>query len=195
MSAPAKTAQRRNKCFDETHQDMIKTTASLIAEKGIESVSIAAVARAMGVNRTTVYYHFDSREKLINEVKAWSSDQLSQAFRRDMPRQDRIEHIYHFVLDNPELIKLWLDDLMSVGDIRQLYPHWDELVNGIREHFVGSDFEETIDPEVFCVNLLASAFVGPRVFKHSVCPTADNEVVVKRFKDESMRMLASLSLA
>ena len=174
---------------------MIKTTASLIAEKGIESVSIAALARAMGINRTTVYYHFDSREQLVNEVKAWSSDQLAQAFRQDKPRQDRIDYIYHFVLENPELIKLWLDDLMAVGDIRQLYPHWDELVNGMRDHFVGSDFEETIDAEVFCVNLLTSAFIGPRVFKQSVCPTADNTTVVERFKAESMRMLASLSLA
>lgn len=195
MSAPDRTSQRRNKCFDETHRGMIKTSASLIAEKGIESLSIAALARAMGINRTTVYYHFDSREKLIDAVKTWSSDQLAQAFRQDMTREDRIEHIYHFVLDNPELIKLWLDDLMSVGDIRQLYPHWDELVNGIREHFLGSDLEGAIDPEVFCVNLLTSAFVGPRVFKHSVCPTADNEAVVQRFKAESMRMLASLSLA
>lgn len=194
MTHPNSSTRRRNKSFTLTHREMIRTAAALIADKGIDALSIAALARAMDVNRTTVYYHFDSREKLIEEVKAWSSEQLAAAFSSERPRQQRIEHIYQFVLDNPELIKLWLDDLMSVGDIRQLYPHWDELVEGIRKHFesVGSTLKA--DPEVFCVNLLISAFIGPRVFKQSVCPDADNADVIERFEAESMRMLQSLSL-
>lgn len=187
-------AQRRNKNFADTHRQMIRTAAGLIAEKGIDALSIAALARAMDVNRTTVYYHFDSRDKLINEVKAWSSGQLAEAFSSDKPRQERIDHIYQFVLENPELIKLWLDDLMSAGDIRQLYPHWDELVAGIRAHFASDKTDIRVDPEVFCVNLLISAFIGPRVFKQSVCPGADNRDVIKRFEAESLRMLQSLSL-
>lgn len=187
-------AQRRNRGYEETHREMINTAVKLIAERGVDSLSIAALARAMGINRTTVYYHFDSRDSLIDDVKAWSSDQLAQAFRQDKPRQERIEHIYRFVLENPELIKMWIDDVLTVGDVRKLYPHWDELVDGIRAHFVGTPQEQTIDPEVFCVNLLTSAFIGPRVFKNSVCPDADNEVVIERFKAESMRMLESLSL-
>lgn len=186
---------RRNRGFADTHREMIATAAHLIAEKGIDALSIAALARAMGINRTTVYYHFDSREKLIAEVKAWSSEQLSEAFSPDRSRQQRMDHIYQFVLDNPQLIKLWLDDLMSVGDIRELYPHWDAMVEGIRVHFAESKSGVTVDPEVFCVNLLTSAFIGPRVFKKSVCPDADNGDVIARFKAESLRMLRSLGLA
>ena len=32
--------------------------------------AIAALAREMGINRTTVYYHFDSREALIEALRA-----------------------------------------------------------------------------------------------------------------------------
>lgn len=194
MPEAVSDSPRRNKSYHETHQDMIRTAAGIIAEKGIEALSIAALARAMDINRTTVYYHFDSRDKLIDEVKAWSSEQLAVAFSSGKPRQERIAHIYQFVLENPELIKLWLDDLMSVGDIRQLYPHWDELVEGIRSHFATARADVPVDPEVFCVNLLISAFIGPRVFKQSVCPQADNADVIRRFEAESMRMLQSLAL-
>jgi hypothetical protein len=53
---------------------------------------------------------------------------------------------------------------------------------------------DTVDAEVFCVNLLLNAFIGPLVFQHSVCPDADNATVVERFKAESTRMLTTLSL-
>ena len=155
---------------------------------------MAALAREVGINRTTVYYHFDSREILVEEVKAWSAGVLADAFKPDKPPQARMDHIYRFVLENPELLKLWIDDCLTAGDIRTLYPNWDELVSGIRSHFAGTEFEQTVDPEVFCVNLLLNAFVGPLVFRQSVCPEADIATVVERFKTESTRMLQSLAL-
>jgi len=194
MSEGLVTTQRRNKAFEDTHLELIETAVRMIAEKGVEALSIAALAREMGINRTTVYYHFDSRETLIGEVKAWSSGKLAEAFKPDRSTQARMDHIYHFVLENPELLKMWIDDYLAVGDIRTLYTSWDELVEGIRSRFRGTPFGDTIDAEVFCVNLLTSAFIGPLVFKNSVHPEADIETVVERFKAESLRMLQSVSL-
>lgn len=194
MTDSAGKQQRRNKAFDETHTELIEAAVRLIAARGVESLSMAALAREVGINRTTVYYHFDSREALIGEVKGWSAGVLADAFRPDKPPQARMDHIYRFVLENPELLKLWIDDCLADGDIRTLYPNWDELVSGIRAHFEGTEFADTVDAEVFCVNLLLNAFLGPLVFRQSVCPEADNAMVVERFKAESMRMLRSLSL-
>jgi AcrR family transcriptional regulator len=146
----------------------------------------------MGINRTTVYYHFDDREALIRAVKAWSSEQLAKAFRPDAPQQERIDYIIRFVLENPELIKLWIEDFVSVGDIRNRYPYWDALVEGIRETLVTDPCGEPVDAEVYCVNLLTSAIIGPRVFRNSVDPGEDTETVVRRFREERQRMLGAL---
>jgi AcrR family transcriptional regulator len=181
------TAQRRHKCFDDTHQEMIETAVSLISKKGIAAVSIASLARTMGINRTTVYYHFKSREELLDAVKAWSAAQLAKAFSLDAPQQERIDYITRFVLENPELIKLWIEDLIAVGDIRHRYPPWDALVKGIKANFQGT--KEEFDAEVYSVTLLTSAIIGPRVFKNSVCPAADTETIVKRFRTERQRLL------
>ncbi|TGD74772.1 TetR/AcrR family transcriptional regulator [Mangrovimicrobium sediminis] len=190
---PAKQ-QRRNRAFEETHNQLIEAAVRLIAGKGVESLSIAALAREVGINRTTVYYHFDSRETLIREVKAWSSNQLGEAFSQDRPLQARIEHIYRFVLGNPELLKMWIDDYLAVGDIRTLYRNWDDLVAGTAARFAASEATAGIDAEVYCVNLLTSAFIGPLVFKNSVHPEADIDEVVERFKAESLRTLHALAL-
>src|SRR6516164_3272557 len=132
MTSPLATAQRRNKGFEDTHQEMIETAVRLISERGVDALSISALSRAMGINRTTVYYHFENREALISAVKAWSAEQLARAFKTAAPTPDRIDYITRFVLENPELIKLWIDDFLSPGDVRDRYPSWDGLVEGFR---------------------------------------------------------------
>jgi len=164
---------------------MIETAVRLISEKGVDSLSISAVARSMGMNRTTFYYHFSSREALLEAVKAWSAEQLARAFERTATQQERIDYITRFVLENPELIKLWINDFISTGDIRGRYPFWDALVERIK--MLAAD--EAVDAEVYCVMLLTSAIIGPRVFKNSVSPAASIEEVVRRFRAEQQRLL------
>jgi len=188
------TVQRRHKRFEDSHQEMIETAVRLISEKGLDSLSIAAVARAMGFNRTAVYYHFDSREALIGAVKTWSAAQLARAFSSHSSQQKRIDYITRFVLENPELIKLWIEEFVSCGDIRGSYPHWDALVEGIKISLAGESSEDAVDAEIFCVMLLAGAIIGPRVFKNRVRPDEDTETVVRRFRKEQQRWLKRLTL-
>lgn len=187
MTLAEAAPQKRNKGFEETHREMIETAVRLIAEKGVEALSISALARATGVNRTTVYYHFENREALIAAVKAWSSDQLAMAAWPVAPRQERIDHIARFVLENPELIKLWFDDFVAPGDIRERYPPWDALVAGVADSLAAEG--DQADPEVYCVLLLTSAFIGPLVFRNSVRPDQDTDAIVRRFRTEQQRLL------
>jgi AcrR family transcriptional regulator len=169
---------------------LIETAVRLISQKGVGALSNAAVANAMGINRTTVYYHFDSREALLEAVKVWSAEQLSIAFSRNTPQQERIDYITRFALENPELIKLWIEEFLSPGDIRQSYPFWDALVDGIEARSKGRRRRDAVDAEVYCVMLLTSAIIGPRVFRNRVAPKADTESIVQRFRRERQRLLA-----
>jgi AcrR family transcriptional regulator len=189
MTSPEATAQRRNKGFEDTHQEMIETAVRLISEKGVDALSISALARAMGINRTTVYYHFDSREALISAVKTWSAEQLAKAFRPVAPLPDRIDYITGFVLENPELMKLWIDEFLSAGEVRQRYPAWDALVDGIRTTLSTDASNEAGDAEIFSIILMTAATIAPRVFKNSVRPDADDESVIRRFRSEWLRIL------
>lgn len=168
---------------------LIETAVRLISERGVEALSLVDLARIMQMNRSTVYYHFKNREALIAAVKQWSSAQLAKGRDVDLPRSQRIDHISRFVLENPDVIKLFIDDFISVGDIRQRYPQWDELVRGmssiLRKNFPG----EAVDPEVYCVLILTGAFIGPRIFKNSVRPEQTNDTIVARFRSEQQRML------
>ena len=194
MKVDKPAAQKRHKCFEETHQSMIETAVRLISEKGLEALSIAAVTREMGMNRTSFYYHFETRDALIEAVKVWSAERLAEAFDDDRPQQARIDYITRFVLENPDLTKLWIEELLSGGDVRSRYPHWDALVNGIAASTGKRPDEDAVDPEVFSVILLTSAIVGPLVFRNSVDTNADNETIIRRFRGEKRRQLKGVDL-
>ncbi len=166
---------------------MIATAVRLISESGSEGLSIAALAREMGINRTTVYYHFEHRDALLSAVKAEATGELARGMDVGDSARDRIGHISHFVLDNPELIKLWIDDFVAGRDIRESYPRWDELVAGLSASFAAKGLD--IDAEVYCVMLLASSIIGPRVFAKSVRPDEGIEAIAARFLREEQRVL------
>lgn len=182
--APGRT--RRNKSYDATHQMMIEASVRLISEKGVEALSITALARAVGLNRATVYYHFADREALLAAVSAWSSSQIVQGFTAERPQPERIDFVGRFVLENPDLLKLWIEKFISPGDIRENYLKWDEFVaaNAASLKAAGD-----VDVEVYCTLMLVGAIIGPRVFQGSVRPDLDNEAVIERFRKEHQRML------
>lgn len=175
---------RRYKAFEETHQLLIEIAVRLTAERGVDALSLSALARAAAVNRTTVYYHFKDRDALVAAIKLWSSAQIVQAFKPELPQAERIDHITRFAIANPEIMQLWIEEFTSPGDIRESYPHWDALVAGI-----AASLGEDVDAEVYCVLLLSAALVGPRVFRNRVDPAASDAVVIERFRKEQQRTL------
>lgn len=176
---------RRNKSYEATHQALIEASVRLISEKGVETLSVAGLAREIGMNRATVYYHFATREALLEAVSAWSSEQLTRGFSGPESQQERIDFVARFVLDNPDLIKLWIEQFIGPGDIRERYPKWDEFVDANRRNIAGDD----VDVEVYCTLMLAGAIIGPRVFQSSIRPDLDKTEVIARFRAEQQRML------
>jgi AcrR family transcriptional regulator len=52
----------------EAHQKVLKTALTLFCERGIESASMDAIARASGVSKATIYNHWPDKEALLLEV-------------------------------------------------------------------------------------------------------------------------------
>jgi AcrR family transcriptional regulator len=179
---------RRNKGFEETHREMIETAVRLISEKGADALSIAALSRAMGINRTTVYYHFDSREALLHAVTSWATEELAKGMDIEAASQpERIGHISRFVLENPELVRLWINDFVDGSNIRDSYLPWDKLVGGMAKSF--KELGQDVDAEIYCVMLLSASIIAPRVYKRGIRPGEAEEDIVARFVKEHQRVL------
>lgn len=188
----ARTASRkRNRGFEETHEALIATAVRLLSDKGVEALSVSALAREVGLNRTTIYYHFQDRDSMVRAVMEWSTQQLAKGMEVEAPQGERMAHIINFVMENPQLMKLWIDDFISPGDIRHRYSRWDELVSGLHRSLATRNPEGTFDAEVYAVMMLAGAIIGPRVFQNSVAPAMDIKAINERFMIELRRQFAN----
>ena len=59
-----------------TRQKLVAAASKLIVEKGINSVSVVAVAKAAGITRPGAYYHFKTRDALLEAVRNDTDHQL-----------------------------------------------------------------------------------------------------------------------
>lgn len=188
-AAKEKPARRRNKAFDETHATLIETAVRLVSEKGMEALSLSEVAREAGVNRTTIYYHFESREVLLGAVREWSARQLAAAFAPVSSREDRTRYIVRFVIENPEVIGLWAEEFLAPGKISERYPEWDGLVAGMSRQLRSRPETADMDPEAYCTLMLAWAMLGPRIYRNSVRPDLSREDAIDMMTRTQIDML------
>src|SRR5580692_10582799 len=127
-SAPVAATKRPRRKRDpqSTREAILEAARQQLAQDGKEGVSVAQVAQRAGVNRGTAYQHFQTREQLIEATAAWVSDKLYRSVFGDPavaaePALDSrniagiTEHLAEFAMENPEIGRVWLFELLSAG--------------------------------------------------------------------------------
>ncbi len=69
---------------DQTRQRLLRTAESLIAERGLDSVSIRDITGAAEANSASIHYHFRSKEGLVKAILADRAEDMSDRRRRHL---------------------------------------------------------------------------------------------------------------
>lgn len=179
-----------------TRELILEYAGKLLAKDGPEGLSVSQVAKLAGVNRGTAYHHFQTREQLLNETKVWVSEKLCREVFGHLPGEKNVEprdsrtvsaNLTSFAMDNPELGRAWLFDILSSsGPISD--PFWTLYKSNI-DGFADSDKAMPgIDTEVHAVSTLASVFLWPVWARAHTSSAVGRRKMIQRFTDESMRM-------
>jgi AcrR family transcriptional regulator len=83
---------------DERQETILAAAQSLIAEKGVDAVSMADLARATGLSRPAIYQYFASKDHVLAELVINEMADLSNAIER------QIEGL----IDPMERIRIWV---------------------------------------------------------------------------------------
>src|SRR5579864_9514815 len=157
---PEKRA-RRPRDPDATREAILEAARTRLAIDGPEGLSLSEVAHLAGVNRGTAYQHFETREKLIKATAEWVSDKLFRAVFGDPETigERRVEQVdiaeltdrlANFAMDNPELCRVWLLQVLSSPDPAS-DPFWKEYL-GSQARFAKTELaQDDIDSEVISV--------------------------------------------
>ena len=203
MAQPTKPPRRNNTDPASTRRDILQAALEVLAKDGPESLSVAEVARKAGVNRGTAYQHFPTREDLTHATASWVGERMYQAFYGDFeavaeandvyPPDLAMERLSDFAMNNPELSRAWLFDVMSSqGSVTDKF--WQRYVEELGE-FVRSGYgRDDIDVEVFAFITLASSLLWPIWVGAHARSNKARDKMQQRFVDEMLRLVLFGSL-
>jgi AcrR family transcriptional regulator len=195
MTAPR---QRRPKDPVETRKAILEAARTLLAKDGPDGVSLSEVAHLAGVNRGTAYQHFRTREKLIEATADWVSDRMFRTLFGDpetvgerrveqVDISDMMERLTNFAMDNPELCRIWLLQLLASPD-PTADRFWREFAGSL-DRFVETDLaRDGVDAEVLSVLSLAGAFLWPIWARSHAHGEKERRVLSERFVQELLRL-------
>lgn len=195
--APVK-AGRRRRDPEGTREAILEAAREVLAQDGKEGLSVAQVAQKAGVNRGTAYQHFQTREQLIEATAAWVSEKMYRAVFGDpeIARSQVVEkisvegvaeHLAEFAMENPELGRIWLFEVLS-SQRPSNDPFWRQYESNLARFAKTELAQPGIDVEVFSVLMLAGSFLWP-VWARSHTRTAkERQDMAKRFNREVLRL-------
>lgn len=190
--------KRRPRDPEGTREAILEAARTRLAADGPEGLSLSEVAHLAGVNRGTAYQHFETREKLIKATAEWVSDKLFRAVFGDPETigERRVEQVdiaeltdrlANFAMDNPELCRVWLLQLLSSPDPAS-DPFWKEY-EGSQARFAKTELAQSnVDTEVVSVIMLAGAFLWPVWARSHTTSEAERRALAGRFAQECLRL-------
>jgi AcrR family transcriptional regulator len=164
----------------EAHEKVLKAACKLIAERGIESTSMDAIAAESGVSKATVYKHWANKDALLIDVLRSFSDKLPE-FESENAREDMLQLMRFFARAKrrDELTRIWpriMGYAMSNQDFARalndfaFQPRRDLVERIIGRAVRAGELREEVDPE-FAMDLL----IGPILHRRFRCdPVAED---------------------
>ncbi|MFQ5416838.1 MAG: TetR/AcrR family transcriptional regulator [Myxococcota bacterium] len=168
---------------------ILKAARAVLAERGPEALSVSEVAHRAGVNRTTAYQHYRTREELIGAVMAELSDEVSLLLTRDVRSGERLGEMVRFFVEHPEISRLWM--FQTLHEIPM--PHdegWSRYVRELRRLADSPRTQDGIDPEMLGHVLTAAA----HVWSLRVRALAEDDTHVHALTERFIRELTRLML-
>ncbi|MCI4592350.1 TetR/AcrR family transcriptional regulator [Sphingobium sp. BYY-5] len=190
--------KRRSRDPEATREAILEAARALLAKDGPEGISLSEVAVLAGVNRGTAYQHFETREKLIQATADSVSDRMFRTVFGDpetigerrveqVDIADTTDRLAIFAMDNPELCRIWLLQLLASSD-PMADPFWREY-EGSLQRFADTDLsQDDIDVEVLSVLMLAGAFLWPVWARSHARGDQERRDLARRVAQESLRL-------
>jgi AcrR family transcriptional regulator len=115
MPEPGSTPPRRERRSDFLHTRLriVEAARRQMADRGPESLTVSAVAHAAGINRTTAYQHFRTRDELVRAVTEELIAELAAYLEAHRPLVEHIDAVAGYFLEHPELARVAIYWLLS----------------------------------------------------------------------------------
>ncbi|MRG97718.1 TetR/AcrR family transcriptional regulator [Polyangium spumosum] len=88
----------------DTRARLLDTTLRLFSERGVEGTSLQMIADELGVTKAAVYYHFKTKDEIIEAVAAPALQELDAVIEQARTKRSRGAQIDHALAGFVEII-------------------------------------------------------------------------------------------
>lgn len=110
---PRAPAPLRRRDFEQNRARILDAALALAAERGPEALTVSEVAHRAGVNRTTAYQHFRTRDALLGAVMEALGNAVTELLNAPMGLEERIDQTARYFVSRPEIARLALHQLLA----------------------------------------------------------------------------------
>ncbi len=172
----------------ESAARILRSARELLSARGPDGLTVSEVAHRAGLNRTTAYQHFRTRDELVGAVLAEIGHEVTALLQEPRPIGDLIDSMLDFYVDQPEIARLWMYWLLADAPLESREV-WNEFLARLQNLVDSPMGEDGVDAEMLS-HILVSAF---HVWSIRVRQETDNEAEVReatrRFSRELKRLL------
>ena len=140
-----------------SHKALVAAARDLFAERGPDGLTIVEVAKRAGLNRSTAYQHFRSREELSQAVAEEIARELGEMLREPRGLGEQIDFFVHYFEEHPDIARLWMFHLLA-GESRPRRG-WEGYLESLEQIAKSPNSSPGIDPEMLGVIGLTSSLV------------------------------------
>ena len=190
MNRQPRSPKKRIRNPKVTRTKLLQATIDLVTEKGAAALSLKEAALRANVSRGVAYLHFEDRDQLLEEAKAWISEGLQNAVRRFDKNASTTEQTFQIsklVLTHPEATKLLITSVMAGTDSFREHRLYKFVLNLVKELKSSGTVRPDIDIEI--VTYLMFGSIAATVMLGAQRAGENVDGLAKRFANEWISIL------
>jgi AcrR family transcriptional regulator len=185
-TAHAPPRRRRRSDFDRSRERLLAAARRVIAERGPDALTISEVAHRAGLNRTTAYQHFRTRDALASAVLEAMGEELQARLEQQRPAPELIDGLIQAFTLQPEIARLAVH-LILAGDPLPRRA-WDRAVAHVARAVRGAHAQAGVDAEML-THVLVGACLFWTLRAHAEHDPAELPAAAARLGRELKRLL------
>lgn len=151
----------------ERKDQLMEVATRLFREKGYHNTSMQDLADALGVQKSSLYYHVDSKEELLLRILELSGRlqqaRIDEIYASNMSPVDKIRCVLTdhalLVTEYQDLFTVYINEFQSLpsertGELKEARDHYQRVITKILEDGINAGCFRAGNAKVACLGLL-----------------------------------------
>lgn len=165
---------------------LLEAARDLVSESGPEALTVSAVARRAGLNRSTAYQHFRGRQELVEAVGNGFARDLHRMFSEPREFGAQVDFFVDTFQEQPDIARIWLFRLLSGENVGGR--GWKGYVAAFERLAKSPRSQDGIDAEMLGVISMTSTLVWSLMARQRSQNEDEAQALAERFARELKRL-------